>query len=131
MYNSPNKLHKIALVYLSEIRFGPAYYSLQIDGQVIANRIFGDCFCWSSDSKYLAVQEWLTTDYGMGPITRVFILEIENKRFVGLKNLDKGFVQDFVFEGSTFVYKRDVKGIVGEVEVDIGTIDTWEDCLMK
>lgn len=123
---SPDKCHQAELVYQSDIRFGPAYYSLKIDDRLLANRIFGNCLCWSSDSKYLATQEWLTTDYAVGPITRVLLLEIDNSKFVGLKSLDKGFVNNFVFEGNLFIYKRAAKGITREVEVDISAIDTWE-----
>ena len=123
---SPDKRHKVELVYQSEIRFGPAYYALKIDDQLLENRIFGGCLCWSSDSKYLAAQEWLTTDYTIGPITRVLLLEIDNNKFVGLKSLDKGFVKHFVFEGNLFVYTRDAKGMAREVEVDISKIDAWE-----
>jgi len=123
---SPDKLHTAELVYESEIRFGPAFYSLSIDHRLLNNRIFGNCLCWSFDSKYLATQEWLTTDYSEGPITRVLLIDIDRNRFVPLKNLHKGFVNGFTFENNLFVYTRDAGGMVQEVEVNISDINTWE-----
>jgi hypothetical protein len=126
IYQSPNNQHKAELVYKDEIRFGPAYYSLIIDGKLLVNRIFGDHACWSKSSQYFAVQEWLSTDYAKGPITRVMLFEIENNCFVELSVLESGFVDKFSFEGKLFVYTREAKGITKEVEVDIEAVEQWK-----
>jgi hypothetical protein len=77
MTKSPDHKHDAHFIYEGDIRFGPSYFKLEIDGKEIKGRIFGNVFCWSEDSRYLAVQEWLTLDYQHGPITRVVLIDIE------------------------------------------------------
>jgi len=64
----PNGKHKANLIYAGEMLFGPppSIFRLEIDGEPVPNRIFGDRLCWSGDSRYLATEEWMTTDYPAG-----------------------------------------------------------------
>ncbi|WP_167882674.1 hypothetical protein [Leptospira licerasiae] len=125
---SPNKKHKYELIYDGEIRFGPPYYSLKINGKLVKNRIFGEDAKWSNDSRYLAVQEWLTIDYAEGPITRVMLFDLEMNKYITFKELEKGFVEKFKFINNNFIYVRDYGGrkrTYEEVQVDLSIIKKW------
>lgn len=60
---SPDRKHVAVLTYINEIRYGPPYFSLSVDGISFGVRIFGDVYLWSGDSRFFAVQEWMTTNY--------------------------------------------------------------------
>ena len=128
MSNSPDQRHKAQLNYEGEVRFGPPYFRLEVDGKELQNRIFGDELCWSEDSRYLAAQEWLTLDYQQGPITRVLLIDVERGRLSEFKTVPKGFVEDFKFVGGTFRYLKNFKGTGQgtETEVEIASIENWK-----
>jgi len=66
---SPNKSRKAALSFLGKIQSGREYYSLVVDGIPLSlqNRVFGHVCLWSSDSRFLSVQEWKENDAVAGP----------------------------------------------------------------
>lgn len=127
MSKSPDQKHKAQLNLEGEIRFGPPFFKLVIDGIELSGRIFGAPLCWSDDSRYLAAQEWLTTDYQKGPITRVLLIDLEQGRVSEFKIVEKGFVEDFRFHGGTFMYLKNFQGTGRgiETEVDISDIHNW------
>ena len=128
MSKSPNSAHSAELLYKGEIRFGPEYYELSIDGSLLRGKIFGSPLTWSQDSRYLAAQEWLTTDEGTGPVTRAVIFDLEQGVHAPLKVADGGFAQDFIFSGAAFVYKKHFHGRdeVIEAELSLANIHNWQ-----
>lgn len=96
-YKSPDKKQGFNLLFEGEIGFGPEYYRLQLNCNMINDRIFGFEFKWHPYSKYLALQEWLTTDYGKGPITALTLIDLENNKIVQLSKTDKGFIKPVEF----------------------------------
>jgi hypothetical protein len=124
---SPDGKHTAVFIVQGEIRYGPMYFSLSIDQKPVEKRIFGDEFQWSPDSRYLAVQEWLTMDYEEGPRTRAILFDLEQNRLGYLKAVNKGFATDFVFDNNKIIYKQQFKGMgrTEEVEVDISQIVNW------
>ncbi|MFJ5379104.1 hypothetical protein ACIPSX_17325 [Pectobacterium sp. CHL-2024] len=52
---SLDRQHTAMLIYAGEVRFGPSYFSLSIDGKALDNRVFGKDMLWSPDLRYLAV----------------------------------------------------------------------------
>lgn len=74
-YPSPDGKREARLVIAGEIRFGPQYFSLILDGKKLPERSFGEGLLWSPDSRYLAVQEWMTTEESDGPITRALVID--------------------------------------------------------
>ncbi|WP_155724812.1 hypothetical protein [Stutzerimonas stutzeri] len=129
MSKSPNGTHTATLHHSGEIRFGPEYYELSIDYHLLKGQLFGSALAWSQDSRYLAAQEWLTTDYGAGPVTRAVIFDLEHGTYASLKITDKGFAQDFIFSGEVFIYKKHfhARGEVAEVEVSLANIKNWQE----
>ena len=122
---SPNRQHKVELIFQGEIRFGPCYYAIKIDEKLLKNRTFGSYAYWSNDSRFFAAQEWLSTDYNRGPVTRVLFFDLEKDRYAHLKILEGGFVGNFKIEDNLFIYTRETKGIRKEMEISIESIDTW------
>lgn len=105
-FASPNGKHSISLTPLGEIRFGPPYFQVSVDGVVLRDRVFGDKVAWSEDSRYVALEEWLTTDYEKGPVTRLLVIDTARGTNAASDRIDKGFVQDIVFSGTTVSYVK-------------------------
>lgn len=124
---SPNGACRVEKISAGEIRWGPEYFRLAINGHEVPDRIFGSPLEWSDDSKYLAAQEWLTTDYENGPITRVAIFDVESRLVSVLKRCVGGFAEDFRFSGAVFIYRKKFlgKGEEIEAEVEISSIKNW------
>jgi len=127
-YKSSNKKHGFNFIFEGEIRFGPTYYKLELDGQLVKKRIFGYQFKWHPDSKYLALQEWLTTSYQKGPITSLTIVDLNNRRFAKISKADKGFIRPLRFEGELIIYEKEFleTGKKAEYEINLSDIKNWE-----
>lgn len=128
MSKSPNGLHNAELNYQGEIRFGPEYYTLSLDSVSVKGMTFGGELQWSEDSRYLAAEEWLSTDFGTGPVTRAVIFDLEQGCFSTLKTIDQGYAQSFCFAGNSFIYKKNFqgRGQIVEVEILITDIHNWQ-----
>lgn len=106
MARSPDGTHRATLRFEGEIRFGPEYFRLSIDGRGIPHRIFGQPLQWSPDSRFLAAQEWLTTDYAAGPITCAALIDVDGWKIARLEVLAKGFAQDFQWDAASLRYQQ-------------------------
>jgi hypothetical protein len=131
-YSSPDKIHQAKFIYESEIRFGPAYFRLEINGIQISGKLFGDKLFWSPDSKYLAVEEWMTTDYQKGPVTRLLLLDLENKKMSAFKIISKGFLRKVEFLNDRLIYIKEytATGRGAESEVEYKNIKNWDKILL-
>ena len=127
-YKSPGKVHGFDFIFEGEIRFGPTYYKLKLDGELIANRIFGFEFKWHPESKYLALQEWLTTDYQKGPITALTIVDLKTRRFAKISKADQGFIKPLKFENELIIFEKKywASGKTVEYEINYEQIQNWE-----
>jgi hypothetical protein len=125
---SPDAQHTTQLAYSGEIRYGPPYFSLSVDGYSFGQRIFGDAHLWSRSSTLLAVQEWLTLDYSEGPITALVILDLNHGREASVARAVKAFIVPTAFVGSSIVYRKDYAGQEGteRFEVDTTKIEEWK-----
>ncbi|MEJ6521027.1 hypothetical protein PQI64_14825 [Shewanella bicestrii] len=119
---------KYHLDFAGEIRFGPQYYELEIQGVKISKYKYGFNRAELEGGRYLAIEEWLTTDYQKGPITRVAIFDLEKDLVSRLKTVDKGFVTSFKLKNGIFSYRKEflAKGKVVESELDWSSIKNWE-----
>ena len=128
-YSSPNNKNQAILINEGEIRFGPAYFKLELNGLQIPNKLFGDKLFWSNDSIYLATEEWLTTDYQKGPITRLLLINLETKKQSEFKRIVKGFVRDVTFFEDRLKYAKEyaATGRGAESEVEYSNIKNWID----
>lgn len=126
--HSPNGKHKAELIYEGEIRFGPPFFKLSLNGTVLGGRIFGGVLSWSDDSIFLAAQEWLELDYQRGPVTRAVLIDLEKHMCATLSVIEKGFAENFRFPGQVFVYKKHYRGsgVIEEVEIELTNIQNWK-----
>jgi hypothetical protein len=126
-FESPNRLIAGRLKYENEIRFGPRYYSLYIQNHgLLRNRIFGGILLWSDDSKYLALQEWMTTNESDGPWTRLLLFDFQTKLGSHVTGAKGGFVKPIKFEGEKIVYVKELQNVRSEFDVKITSITNWE-----
>jgi len=124
---SPDGRHRAELVREGEVPWGPEYYRLRLDGVELPKRLFGDCLTWHEGSRYLAAQEWLTSDPAAGPRTRVALFALQGTLCAALKTVEKGFAERFRFVPSGFVYTRQFHAPerAEEVEVEWSSIQGW------
>ncbi|MCJ8503193.1 hypothetical protein [Desulfatitalea alkaliphila] len=127
-YSSPDKKHLARLIYESEIRFGPAYFRLEINGLIIPGKLFGGKLFWSPNSKYIAAEEWLTTDYSKGPVTRLLLIDLETKKACAFKKIHKGFLKnvEFLCDGIKYIKEYASTGQGTESVVDYANIINWK-----
>ena len=128
---SPDGQYSIEFEVAGEIRFGPEYYRLTIDGQKVAEQIFGQPYIWDAESKYLALQEWLTTDEQKGPLTALLVMDLRNRRIARVSQADKGFIEPIRFDGNKVIYKKVhlSQGRTTEYEVDLKEVKNWSSYL--
>ena len=94
----------------------------------LSGRFFGDFLLWSPDSRYLAVQEWLTTEEAEGPHTALLVIDFAKQRQCRISEAKRGFICPLSFEGDVAVYyKRYLgTGIIREKEMDLAKLQRWE-----
>lgn len=103
---SPVEGHTAEFLYVSEIRFGPAYYMVKVDGRLLrkhlfGKRYFGEASLWSADSRYLALSEWRSFSEARGPDTQLVVIDILAKRECTVARARGGFEEPVRFEGNT------------------------------
>lgn len=127
-YKSPGKAHGFAFIFEGEIRFGPTYYKLKLDGELINNRIFGFEFKWHPEAKYLALQEWLSTDYQKGPFTALTLVDLKTRTFARISKAEKGFIKPLRFENDLIVFEKEYLSIGKKTEfvIDLSEVQNWE-----
>jgi hypothetical protein len=118
------------LIFSGEMRFGPDYYELHINGRKIEGFVYGFSRSEFENGRYLAIEEWQTLDYQNGPITRVAIFDLKNNLVARLKVVDKGFVSGFKLQGNIFSYKEEFHAAkkVLDSEIDFESIK-WQPIL--
>lgn len=127
-YKSQDKEHSFDFIFEGEIRFGPTYYKIKLDGQLIENRIFGLEFKWHPNSTFLALQEWISTDYQKGPITALTLIDLENGKFARISTADKGFIKPIKFDNHIIIFEKEylANGKIVEYEINLDEIKNWE-----
>ncbi|NEM98650.1 hypothetical protein [Pontibacter burrus] len=128
-YKSPGKNHGFDFIFEGEIRFGPCFYKIALDGVLIPDRIFGFEFKWDSNSKFLALQEWLTTDYRNGPITALTIIDLNTRKLARISKADGGFIKPLMFEDDKIIFEKEYLAEAKKIEfeINLNNIKNWED----
>lgn len=125
--SSPDQRHEVQWIDLGEIPFGPAYGEIKIQGQTLAYRVFGRTVMWSPDSRYLALQEWLSTCRSQGPYTKLLILDFVKQQRLEASTAKGGFISPLRFEQDKVIYLKEYfkKGTIGEYEMDLQSCERW------
>ena len=128
-HKSPDGKHRVTFIYEFEIRFGPAYFRVQLDGVEISGKFFGLKCVWSDDSRYSALELWNKTREKDGPDTSLFVIDWSQMRSYHALRAKGGFITPLGFNGDIVTYKmsffwetaRDV-----EFEVELSQASGWE-----
>ena len=127
---SPDSSIGGCLKYEYEIRFGPSYYSLHIQNLGhLKSRIFGKTFLWSPNSRYLVVQEWMTTSESDYPWTRLLLIDFQTGLGKWLAGVKGGWIRPVKFEDGKIIYEKDLSttmSTITEYELEIKSLDHWE-----
>ena len=129
-YPSPDGSAFVALKYEGEIRFGPPYFALQINGRNIAGRVFGDKVRWSEDSQYVALQEWLSTSESEGPQTSLICFQPRSWQQCKVSGARGGFIEPKKFDGDRLIYSKQQFSLglqqTTEYEIEFKALPRWE-----
>lgn len=131
---SPNKKRKAILTYLGKIPSGREYFSLAIDGIPLSlqDRIFGHVCLWSSDSRFLSVQEWTENDAAAGPksyLLLVFDLFTRRECLVAEVEGNKSEIipQGFIGDSLLYTVTHDGQfGITKDFESNFQHLAAWQ-----
>ncbi|KAA9001321.1 hypothetical protein FJU30_08885 [Affinibrenneria salicis] len=132
---APDNQHSAEFIIAGEIRFGPAYFSLALDGLVLPERLFGNEALWSPDSRYLAVQEWLAVAGDRGPHTALLCLDITTQTLRRVSSASGGFITPLRFEADKLIYHKRYFSAGGErcieYEIAFAALPDWEPLTMS
>lgn len=127
--SSFDQQHTAMLIYVGEIRFGPPYFSLSIDSNALEGRVFGKELLWSPDSRYLAVQEWLSTAERDGPQTALLCIDVIEERQCQISQAAGGFIVPIRFEDDTLIYEKQYfsaeRNGTTEYEIPFTALSRW------
>ncbi len=105
---SPDGSHDAVLVQAGQIRHSDLFwYRMELDGRKLGNFVCGGTPVWSADSRLLALDEWLSTDYSHGPETRVRIIDPATMQSAAGPAHPGAFVENMRFDGTTLSYDTD------------------------
>ena len=125
---SPNKKTTAEFQYAGEIRFGPGYFHLWINGLDFEDRVFGHPSAWSPDDRFIAVQEWHTTKESEGPLTSLVIFDLQEKK-EWTSPIFAGFCAPISWEGHRLRHNDEALYSNGknltEKETDADLIEDW------
>jgi hypothetical protein len=102
---SPNQKHSLRFLWLGEIRGGPPYFELEIDGKKVPQRTVGFDFCWHPEDRYLAVQEWAHQEVQRGPHTYLLLIDLKKWTFRRMAEARSGFICLEKFEQDQLYYR--------------------------
>ncbi len=129
IFKSSNKKHLAKLLNVGEIRFGPAYFELELDGVKIKDRLFSSNPIWSKNEQYIALQEWVSIKESEGPKMQLCLFDLNNNLNYTSKPI-KGYAVPKLFEGNILLYNKadwsSGSEIITELELHINEITTWK-----
>jgi hypothetical protein len=136
LFPSPDGSHVARLAMIGEIAWGPSYFALEIDDVSFVGRVFGDSLRWSDDSTMLAVEEWLTTERALGPVTQVTVIDTVRKKQCALTKAHMGFIMITAFAGHMVSFEeeywaRSTVKIDRQLKLPLPGQWTWLDALPR
>lgn len=129
-YLSPDNKHTVEFLSAGEIPFGPQYFNIKVDNQLVADRNFGLGLIWHPDSTTVALQEWLTKDKILGPKTALTLIHLKNGQHAKISIADKGFIKPILFDKGKIIFQKDYsvdQAKIIEFEILLDNIKNWED----
>lgn len=124
-FETPDKNHLLKFILDGELRFGPQYFKIAIDTNLLENRIFAFTHRFSLDSRYIALQEWdtiqLVTSY-------LFLVDLKYKKGARISEATDAFILPKDFKDGNIIYEKDYRtdGRIIEYQIKIDSIKNWE-----
>ncbi len=134
VFPSPNKKRKAILTNLGTIQSGREYFSLAVDGIPLSlqNRVFGHFCLWSSDSRFLSVQEWKENDPVAGPKSYfLVVLDLYTRRECLVAEVEGNkseiIPQGFIGDSLLYTVTHDGQfGITKDFESNFQHLAAWQ-----
>ncbi len=104
---SPDGEHILTFRYIGDIRFGPSFFRMKINGNIVKDMYFTRSFVWSSDSRYLAVQKWIELDPHNGPHTSIFLMDMKRDVWTEIARTYKGLVNPVRLNKDQIVFSKE------------------------
>ena len=122
-------MNKAELSYIGEIRFGPPYFVLSINGIKIEDRLFSEYLIWSENKQLLAVEEWTSTKESNGPRMKLTIFDLESYKEYSTQTIH-GYCVPKHFEDNLLIYEKRnwSKGYEEKIiiELNLEKINEWK-----
>lgn len=133
---SPDGNHRVELTYEHELRFGPAFYRLEIDGFDFGERYFWRHVAWSPDSRFVVLPESTGRYNSHGQdywqYNQLVVFDVVNRQEAKLSEFDKGWIVPRNIEANVVLYYKEPKPHLRyEFERDLATVTQWEDYSTK
>ncbi|MEL7063853.1 MAG: hypothetical protein AAFP00_08945, partial [Bacteroidota bacterium] len=104
---SPGHIYGFDFIYAGEIRFGPPYYHMVLQGKFILDRIFGFEFKWDDQARYLALQEWLLGEASGQPLTALSIIDTTHQKISLATPWDRSLIFPIEFKEEILSYEKE------------------------
>ena len=104
---SPNGEFILSFRYIGDIRFGPSFFRMKINGNIVKDMYFTRSFVWSADSRYLAVQKWIELDPHNGPHTSIFLMDLKRDVWTEIAKTYKGLVNPVRINNEQIVFSKE------------------------
>jgi hypothetical protein len=98
---------KIDFREIGEVRMGPRYYELTINGKVAKGRCFFRDNVFDADKKRMALTEYSYSPDEGGSVTSIlWMIELESLRALVVSKMLNGVISPIRFEGPTLIYLK-------------------------
>jgi len=125
-HTSPDQKHRLTFTYEGEIRFGPEFYTVKLDGMPISERIFGDYCLWQPNSRMVALQEWLKTGAHLGVVTALTLIDLQEMKLAQIPKVDMRRIFSVRFENESIRYREKQFWTTVEREIKLDDIHNWQ-----
>ena len=114
-------MRNLKLVYVDELRMGPPYYQLVINGKIVKKKLFFQHHIFDSDNTKVAITEY--SHFGADLLSILWVIDLNTQKVFEISKQRNGIIQPFRFEGSKLIYiKEPLDNESRECERDLSNI---------
>ena len=135
-YRSPDGRHVLEFRFAGEIRFGPAFFTVDLDGRSL-RRLFGlfrrrfrETVVWSPDSRYAALEEFFGPSEAQDWKSALRVFDVVERRQCAFARISGAFVTPTGIDGGRVAFRVTRFGdhrILSEDDrvIDLGGLSGW------
>jgi hypothetical protein len=98
----------IQLDYRGEIRMGPPYYCLMVNGKPFSEKDFFKDYIFDPDKDLIAITEYSHDNSNMKSI--LWVIDVKSRKAFKISDLVNGIIQPIRFENSLIIYLKEPLG---------------------